>query len=121
MSTQNDNLEALYGLNPHSPHPALMFPRLPPIARAALGHPETALPRMEHAGVLARREMDLFLRSFRDDAKRLLDGSPATTTHPLSAGRDSLTTLQAENERLQKENGELRRRLEEIQDSRLQP
>lgn len=105
-------LRDLYGLSPDAPHLALQFPRLPPglPGRGLLGPPGRMPPRM--AGPPGPRLGD-FADSYLGAAAGMAEpGSarPAPPGHPLFAGqRDA--SLRAENDRLRRENADLRRKL----------
>lgn len=102
------HLRALWGLD--GPHPALGFPRTPPgrihplSSRFAV--PPRAAPRPEADGMEQAR------RAHSDLARDLLDpGSRQVPPpgHPMHDRAGSLGALRAENDRLLKENAELRR------------
>ena len=102
------HLRALWGLD--GPHPALKFPRAPPgrmnpmasaFAVPPRGPAQPPVPDMEQAR-----------RAHSDLASRLTDpGSRQLPPpgHPMHDRQDSLAALRAENDRLAKENADLRR------------
>lgn len=102
------HLRALWGLD--GLHPALRFPRAPPgrmnplssaFAVPPRGRPQPAMVDMEEAR-----------RAYSDLASRLMDpDSPHVPPpgHPMHDRADSLGALRAENDRLTKENADLRR------------
>ena len=102
------HLRALWGLD--GLHPALRFPRAPPgrmnplasaFAVPPRGPAQPAVPDMEQAR-----------RAHSDLASRLLDPDSRQVPppgHPLHDRQDSLAALRAENDRLAKENADLRK------------
>ena len=110
------HLRDLYGLDPTSPNPALLFPRLPPAARRLLGGPtEPIHTRLGEPGSLARADFDSFRTAFQERAALLADGgNPIPPGHPLGAEKRTVASLRAENERLKKDYLALRKQLDEI-------
>lgn len=109
------HLMGLYGLDPNMQHPALGFPRLPPMALARLGMPQASgmRDRRLDAGRTARANLDMFREDYNRTAAGLLDGRAAVPPgHPLRGDNSTMSSLRAENDRLQEENAKLKRRLE---------
>lgn len=107
------HLRDLYGLNPDMPHMAFQFPRLPPLARHGLAGPTSSTQDRLGAGEdLARADFARFQDEFRQKAMGLLTGSgPMPPAHPLNNSRRLVNKLMAENDKLQKENQDLRDQL----------
>ena len=104
------HLRGLYGLDPDIPHPALGFPRLPPLALARLGLPADDTRRF--GPNLPRVQLDAFVEAHRRRAAGLVDGRVVVPPgHPLYDGARSAASLRAENDMLRKENQELKTRL----------
>ena len=102
------HLRALWGLD--GPHPALRFPRAPPGRMNPLSSPFAVPPR--GAPQPAAPDMEEARRIHSELAARLLDPGSAQVPppgHPLHDRAGSLGALRAENDRLLKENAELRR------------
>jgi len=106
----------LYGLNPNIPHMAFQFPRLPP----GLNHPLSSVPQNQMKPQLTQhsetinQKLQGFQKMYQDYASGLLSKeSPIIPPgHPLFTSRNSVQTLKIENEKLIKENLELRKKLE---------
>ena len=115
-----DRLRDLYGLNPDIPHMAFQFPRLPPMARRGLAGSAGAMPdRMGTAGEIARADIVRFQEEFRQKAAGLVGGSGSLPPgHPLDSGRRLVNSLMAENDKLQKENQDLRKQLSKMERGR---
>ena len=102
------HLEDLYGLNPNIPHLAFQFPRLPP----GLNHPmfkvyENPLKeQFSQQTATMNQKLQGFQQMYRDYAAGLLSmrSSVVPPGHPLYSRQNSVETLQAENDKLQKEN-----------------
>lgn len=109
-------LQDLYGMNPNVPHMALQFPRLPP----GLSHPMFKIyenPIKEQFSKQAstiNQKLQGFQHMYQQYAAGLLTMNSAIIPpgHPLYTRQNSVETLQAENDKLLKENLELKKRLE---------
>ncbi len=110
------HLQDLYGLNPNIPHLALQFPRLPP----GLTHPMFKIyetPMKEQFS----QEMDTInqkLQGFQQMYQQYASGLVSMNStiippgHPLYTRQNSVQTLQTENDKLLKENLNLKKKLE---------
>ena len=111
-----EHLKGLYGLDPSVPHPALQFPRLPP----GLPHPVFRVHQNATKENMARnaesiaKKLQGFEKMYQEHAAGLFTaGSRAMPPgHPLYALQNPVEALKAENEKLLKENADLRRKLE---------
>ena len=109
-------LQDLYGMNPNVPHMALQFPRLPP----GLSHPMFKIyenPMKEQFSKQAstiNQKLQGFQHMYQQYAAGLLtmNSSIIPPGHPLYTRQNSVETLQAENDKLLKENLELKKKLE---------
>ena len=109
-------LQDLYGMNPNVPHMALQFPRLPP----GLSHPMFKIyenPMKEQFSKQAstiNQKLQGFQHMYQQYAAGLLTMNSAIIPpgHPLYTRQNSVETLQAENDKLLKENLELKKKLE---------
>ena len=116
------HLQNLYGLNPSIPHMALQFPRLPP----GLTHPmfkiyenpmkEQFLQQSDNIN----QKLQGFQHMYQQHASGLLSMNSAIIPpgHPLYTRQNSVKTLQSENDKLLKENLELKKKLEKESDSK---
>lgn len=110
------HLQNLYGMNPSIPHMALQFPRLPP----GLLHPMFKIyenPTKEEFAKQAsaiNQRLQGFQRMYQQHAAGLLTMNSAIIPpgHPLYTEQATVRTLQAENDKLLKENLELKKRLD---------
>ncbi len=110
------HLQDLYGLNPNIPHLAFQFPRLPP----GLSHPMFKIfenPMKEQFSEQAdtiNQKLQGFQRMYQQHASGLLsmNSSIIPPGHPLYSKQNSTKTLQTENDKLVKENLELKKKLE---------
>ena len=110
MNPADDALRSMYGLDPDLYNMAFQFPRLPPAARERIGAPRNAPPRMGDDFLAA--DFEQFRAAFLERAAALATGSATVPPgHPLSHGRRLLNSVMAENEKLQKENQDLREKL----------
>ena len=109
-------LQDLYGMNPNVPHMALQFPRLPP----GLSHPMFKIyenPMKEQFSKQAstiNQKLQGFQHMYQQYAAGLLtmNSTVIPPGHPLYTRQNSVETLQAENDKLLKENLELKKKLE---------
>ncbi|MCE2614937.1 MAG: hypothetical protein LVO36_03440 [Nitrosopumilus sp. (ex Thoosa mismalolli)] len=115
-------LQDLYGMNPNVPHMALQFPRLPP----GLSHPMFKIyenPMKEQFSKQAstiNQKLQGFQHMYQQYAAGLLTMNSAIIPpgHPLYTRQNSVETLQAENDKLLKENLELKKKLEKESDKK---
>ena len=116
------HLQDLYGLNPNIPHMAFQFPRLPP----GLNHPMFKVyenPLKEQFSQQAstiNQKLQGFQQMYQEYAAGLISmrSSIVPPGHPLYSRQNSVETLQAENDKLQKENIELKKKLEKESESK---
>ena len=110
------HLQDLYGLNPNIPHLALQFPRLPP----NMTHPmfkiyETPM-KEQFSQELAtiNQKLQGFQHMYQQYASGLLsmNSSIIPPGHPMYTRKNSVETLQTENDKLLKENLKLKKKLE---------
>ena len=109
-------LQDIYGMNPNVPHMALQFPRLPP----GLSHPMFKIyenPMKEQFSKQAstiNQKLQGFQHMYQQYAAGLLTMNSAIIPpgHPLYTRQNSVETLQAENDKLLKENLELKKKLD---------
>ena len=110
------HLQDLYGLNPNIPHMALQFPRLPP----GLTHPmfkiyENPMKEKFSQDVASiNQKLQGFQHMYQQYAAGLLsmNSSIIPPGHPLYTRENSFETLQTENDKLMKENLELKKKLD---------
>jgi len=110
------HLQDLYGLNPNIPHLALQFPRLPP----GLTHPMFKIyenPMKEHFSqevASINQKLQGFQQMYHQYATGLLSMNSTIISpgHPLYTRQNSVKTLQATNDKLLKENLELKKKVE---------
>ena len=110
-----EHMRNLYGLNPDMPHIAFQFPRLPPSMERQMFkiHQDPARQRLAKDAESAKRLQD-FSQAYQRHASGLFAANSKIIPpgHPLHTSQDSISTLKAENDRLLKDNMELRKRLE---------
>jgi len=115
-SPVNRHLRDLYGLNPNIPHLAFQFPRLPP----GLAHPMFKIyenPMKEQFSDemdTMNQKLQGFQHLYQQHASGLLtmNSSIIPPGHPLYNRKSSAEGLQAENDKLLKENTELKKKLD---------
>jgi len=110
------HLQDLYGLNPNIPHLALQFPRLPP----GLTYPmfkiyETPMKKQFSQEVAAiNQKLQGFQHMYQQHASGLLSMNSVIIPpgHPMYSRQNTVETLQTENDKLLKENLNLKKKLE---------
>ena len=110
------HLQDLYGLNPNIPHLAFQFPRLPP----GLAHPMFKIyenPMKEQFSQQAdtiNQKLQGFQQMYQQYASGLLtmNNTVVPPGHPLYTKKNSIEVLRTENDKLLKENLELKKKLE---------
>ncbi len=115
------HLQDLYGLNPNIPHMAFQFPRLPP----GLSNPMFKIyenPMKEQFSEQAdtiNQKLQGFQHMYQQYASGLLtmNSTIIPPGHPLYSRQNSAKTLQTENNKLLKENQELKKQLEKKSNS----
>ena len=110
------HLQNLYGLNPHIPHIAFQFPRLPPGLVGSM-FKVNEIPMKEQFSQNAstmNQKLQGFQHMYQQYASGLLSMNSTIIPpgHPLYTRQNSVRTLQAENDKLLKENLELKKKLE---------
>lgn len=111
-----NHLQNLYGLNPNIPHLAFQFPRLPP----GLTNPMFKIyenpmkEQFSNQESTINKKLQGFQHMYQQYASGLLSMNSTIIPpgHPLYNKQSSVETLQAENEKLLKENSELKKKLE---------
>ena len=116
------HLKDLYGLNPNIPHLALQFPRLPP----GLTNPMFKIfenpmkEKFAEDNATINKKLQGFQQSYQQYASGLLtmnSNGIIPPGHPLFSRQNSVNILKAENDKLLKENLELKKKLDEKKDS----
>ncbi|MDC0153795.1 hypothetical protein OAJ58_00805 [Nitrosopumilus sp.] len=109
------HLQDLYGLNPNTPHMALQFPRLPPGLNHPLSptHHNQMKPQLSHHNETLNQKLQGFQKLYQQYASGLISPESPIVPHghPLFTGRNSIQTLKIENDKLIKENLELKKKL----------
>ena len=115
-------LKDIYGLNPNIPHLALQFPRLPPGLSNPLfkifENPMKEKFAEENASI--NKKLQGFQQSYQRYASGLLtmnSGWVVPPGHPLFSRQNSVSTLKTENDKLLKENLELKKKLDDKKES----
>ncbi len=109
------HLEDLYGLNPNIPHLALQFPRLPPGLTSPtfkiFGNPIKDQFSQEATTII--QKLQGFQHMYHQYASGLISMNSAIIPpgHPLYNRQNSVETLQATNDKLLKENLELKKKV----------
>ena len=110
------HLQDMYGMNPNLPHPALQFPRLPPGLAGSMFKIHQIPMRQQFSENVSTMNQKLhgFQQMYQQYAAGLLsmNSSIIPPGHPLYTRQNSIETLQTENDKLVKENLELKKKLE---------
>ena len=115
-------LKDIYGLNPNIPHLALQFPRLPP----GLTNPMFKIfenpmkEKFAEDNASINKKLQGFQQSYQKYASGLLtmnSGGIIPPGHPLFNQQNSVSTLKAQNDKLLKENLELKKKLDKKKES----
>jgi len=116
------HLQDLYGLNPNIPHLAFQFPRLPP------GLPNSMFKINENPmrkqflqdAETVNQKLQGFQHMYQQHASGLLSMNSEVIPpgHPLYTRQNSVETLQTANDKLLKENLELKKELEKESNSK---
>ena len=111
------HLQDLYGLNPNIPHMALQFPSLSPV------HQNQMKPQLAQHNETLNQKLQGFQTMYQEYASGLLSkNSPVIPPgHPLFTSKNSVQTLKTQNDKLVKENLELRKKLESRPSSKHNP
>ena len=111
-----EHLKALYGVHPDMPPTAFQFPRLPP----GIQHPmfriyqDSSKERLASGAGLNGNRLQAFQQLYHRHASGLLSKSSGIIPpgHPMYSEHDSVEALRAQNDKLLKENTDLRKKLE---------
>jgi len=117
-----NHLQDLYGLNPNIPHLAFQFPRLPPsLTNPIFKIHENPMKEqfLENASTVTQK-LQGFQHMYQQYAAGLLTMNSAIIPpgHPLYTRQNSVETLQTENDKLLKENLELKKKLDKESESK---
>jgi len=117
-----NHLRDLYGLNPSIPHVAFQFPRLPPgLSNPMFKNHESPMKEqfLQNADNMAQK-LQGFQHMYQQYAKGLLTMTSTVIPpgHPAYTRQNSIETLQTENDKLIKENLELKKKLDKETDSK---
>ena len=118
------HLKDIYGLNPNIPHLALQFPRLPPnLLNPMFKIFENPMKeKFVEDNALINKKLQGFQQSYQRYASGLLTMNSSGIVppgHPLFSRQNSVSTLKAENDKLLKENLELKKKLDDKKESRM--
>ncbi|NND87002.1 MAG: hypothetical protein HKM23_06750 [Nitrosopumilus sp.] len=111
-----NHLQNLYGLNPNIPHIAFQFPKLPPnLANPMFKIHENPMKEqfLQQAATI-NQKLQGFQHMYQQYASGLLTKNSTIIPpgHPLYSRHNSLETLKSENDKLFKENLELKKKLQ---------
>ena len=117
-----NHLRDLYGLNPNIPHLAFQFPRLPPgISNPMFKTHENPMKEqfLKNAETI-NQKLQGFQHMYQQYAAGLLtmNSTVIPPGHPAYTRKNSIESLQTENDKLVKENLELKKKLEKQSDSK---
>ena len=116
------HLQDLYGLNPNIPHLAFQFPRLPPgLPNSMFKINENPMRKqfLQNAETV-NQKLRGFQHMYQQYASGLLSMNSEVIPpgHPLYTRQNSVETLQTANDKLLKENLELKKKLEKESNSK---
>jgi len=116
------HLQDLYGLNPNIPHLAFQFPRLPPgLPNAMFKINENPMRKqfLQDAETI-NQKLQGFQHMYQQYASGLLSMNSKVIPpgHPLYTRQNSVKTLQTANDKLLKENLELKKKLQKESNSK---
>jgi len=117
-----NHLRDLYGLNSNIPHVAFQFPRLPPgLANPMFKNHESPMKEqfLRNADNMAQK-LQGFQHMYQQHAAGLLtmNSTVIPPGHPAYTRQNSIETLQTENDKLIKENQELKKKLDKEKNSK---
>jgi len=117
-----NHLRDLYGLNPNIPHLAFQFPRLPPgISNPMFKTHENPMKEqfLKNAETI-NQKLQGFQHMYQQYAAGLLtmNSTVIPPGHPAYTRENSIESLQTENDKLVKENLELKKKLEKQSDTK---
>lgn len=111
-----NHLRDLYGLNPEIPHRAFQFPRLPPGITHPMFkiHENPSKDKFLQKAATLNKKLDGFQKLYQQHASGLFSMTSGIIppSHPLYSERNSVESLKAENDKLLKQNMELKKQLE---------
>ncbi|MBA4454113.1 MAG: hypothetical protein ACO2Y5_08025 [Nitrosopumilaceae archaeon] len=110
-------LRDLYGLNPEIPHRAFQFPRLPPGITHPMFkiHENPTKEKFSQDTASLNKKLDGFQKLYQQHASGLMGMNSSTIIppgHPLFSEKNSIESLKAENDKLLKQNLELKKKLD---------
>jgi len=110
------HLQDLYGLNPNIPHMAFQFPRLPPgLTNPMFKIHENPMKEqfLQNASTI-NQKLQGFQHMYQQYASGLLsmNSNVIPPGHPLYTRQNSIEILQNQNDKLLKENLELKKKLQ---------
>jgi hypothetical protein len=112
----SNHLRDLYGLNPNIPHLAFQFPRLPPGINNPMfkTHENPMKEQFLRNAETINQKLQGFQHMYQQYAAGLLtmNSTVIPPGHPAYTRQNSIETLQTENDKLIKENLELKKKLE---------
>ncbi|MGV7226210.1 MAG: hypothetical protein ACQ9CV_04740 [Nitrosopumilus sp.] len=117
-----NHLRDLYGLNPNIPHLAFQFPRIPPGISNPMfkNHKNPMKEQMLRNAETINQKLQGFQHMYQQYAASLLtmNSTVIPPGHPAYTRQNSIETLQTENDKLIKENLELKKKLEKDSNSK---
>ncbi len=121
-NTVVNHLRDLYGLNPNIHHIAFQFPRLPPgLSNPMFKNHENPMKEqfLKNAETI-NQKLQGFQHVYQQYAAGLLSMNSTVIPpgHPAYTRQNSIETLQTENDKLIKENLELKKKLEKDSNSK---